>query len=84
MLPQKPSVERTIRILPDYKKKLLEDEKHSITDNFLDYFVFPRIQAEDVNGTVSKEYTTEEDFVSAILFLSQFDVCSPSRDHRTS
>lgn len=67
MLPQKPSVERTIHILPDYKKKLLEDEKHSITDNFLDYFVFPRIQAEDVNGTVSKEYTTEEDFVSAIL-----------------
>lgn len=65
-LPSKPSIERKISILPEYATRLLADDKHSISNSFLDYFVFPRIQAEDVNGSVSREYTEMSDFISVI------------------
>jgi len=66
-LPQKPSVERSLRILPEFLEKMKLDEKQSISKNFLDYYVFPRIQCEEsINGLI-RDYTIESEFIDAIL-----------------
>ena len=67
ILPRKPSLERRMHVTDEFTKKLLEDEKHNITANFIDYYIFPRIQEDGVNGNVEKEHTTEESFISALL-----------------
>jgi len=67
VLLKKPSIEKHIDVLPSYIVSLCEDIKHDISEDFRDYYVFPRIQTEDQNGTIGKEITTEEEFISELL-----------------
>lgn len=67
ILSKKPSIEKHIKVLPNYLDSLCKDVKHDISQDFRDYFVFPRIQAEDHNGTLGKEFTTEEEFIAELL-----------------
>lgn len=67
VLSKKPSIEKHINVLPNYIDSLCKDVKHDISQDFRDYFVFPRLEAEDQNGTVDREFTTEEEFVTELL-----------------
>lgn len=67
ILPSKPSIEKCLRITDDFKTWLLSDDKHSICDNFLSYYVFPRIQSEERNGDNYKEYSTIDSYVEELL-----------------
>lgn len=66
-LPNKPSIEKNIQLTDKYKRELLNDIKHSVSDNFLDYFVFPRLQEEVLSNKIEKEYIEQEKFVADIL-----------------
>lgn len=64
---KKPSLEKHISISSSYETYLHEDIKHDIAKDFRDYFVFPRIQAEDQDGTIGREFIDEKSFVDEIL-----------------
>jgi hypothetical protein len=67
VLSKKPSIEKHINMLSKYIDLLCKDVKHDISQDFRDYFVFPRIQAEDQNGTLGREFTTEDEFITELL-----------------
>lgn len=67
ILPRKLSEEKHLRIKENYGKLLCEDMKHDVSNDFRDYFVFPRIQAEANNGMPAKEFTTEDTFIDEIM-----------------
>lgn len=67
VLSRKPSIEKHLNMLQSYRDSLCKDVKHDISQDFRDYFVFPRIEAEEQKGTMSREYTTEEDFIAMLL-----------------
>ena len=83
-LPRKPSVESKIRITDEFSRWLHEDAKHSISASFLDYYVFPRIQSEEVNGAIGKESVTEDEFVSNILDAKKVLICGGYNSGKTS
>ena len=67
-LPWKPSIERQIKILPEFEQKLLTDNKHpNLSTNLQNYYVFPRIQEEDTSRNLHNEYIDEESFIREIL-----------------
>lgn len=66
-LPLKPSIEMTLSIPPTYYQNILLDEKHSISDDFRKYYVFPRIQCEERISGNNKEFDSEDSFLNEIL-----------------
>ena len=66
MLPQKPSSEKKLVITDDFAKILFSDDRRELSENFLDYYVFPRLEPENQSNTTQKEYCTEESFISEI------------------
>lgn len=66
-LPSKPSVEKKPNITASFMQELLQDKKHDISQDFRDYYVFPRIQSEDCLGSSNNEFTTENSFIEEIL-----------------
>ncbi len=65
-LPNKPSVEKTLRLTDEYYRSFIEDSKHSIVDDFSQYFVFPRIQSSESIKDKQKEFITEDSFALEI------------------
>lgn len=63
----KPSTEKRLIVQFEYLKILCQDAKQDLADDFRKYFVFPRIQAEDHNGSVGKEFIEKKSFVEDIL-----------------
>jgi len=84
ILPQKPSVENTIHLTPEFMRKLLEDTKHNISSSFLDYYVFPRLQSEGINGVVGKEIVSEDDFLATICAEKKVLICGGYNSGKTS
>lgn len=66
-LTKKPSIEKHIDVIPSYLTTLLTDFKHDLSEDFHNYFVFPRIQAEDQDGTIGKEYIGEKSLIDEII-----------------
>jgi len=66
-LTSKPSIEKRIKVQPNYLGNMTNDIKQDITKDFRDYFVFPRVQAEDQNGAIGKEYKDEYSLIEEIL-----------------
>lgn len=67
ILPEKPSVEQRLIASTTYLSELKRDPKHVLSDSFLDYFVFPRLESEDKIGGSNREFTSEGSFVEEIL-----------------
>ena len=67
VIDKKPSVEKRINMTQDFLENFCVDPKHEISKDFRDYFVFPRIQGEDLSGTLGKEFTDEDAFIAEIL-----------------
>ena len=64
-LPKKPSEERSLQFTNSFQRFLHEDEKRDLADDFLKYFVFPRLEADEVQNGV-REFTTESAFLDEI------------------
>jgi len=73
-LVRKPSIEKQLEVQPAYALFLHADKKHNISEKFLDYYVFPRIQAEEQNGEIEKEFTECDDFVLELLLKKKIIV----------
>jgi len=67
VLPRKPSCEKRLIPCSNYLNTFFEDVKHPITKDFTDYFVFPRLQSEEISErTETNEIINEEDFLSEL------------------
>ena len=67
-LVSKPSVEQSIAISEEFKTKFYRDAKHDhLAKDFREYFVFPRIQEQNGEGDVQREFTAESEFIQEIL-----------------
>lgn len=63
----KPSIETKPRVKESFLRSFLHDPKHNhLTEDFRDYFVFPRIQQLNSDGEIENEITNEVDFISEI------------------
>lgn len=65
-LPHKPSKEKQLTIREEYKTKLLLDPFHEWTNNFMDYFVFPRIEIEKFDSLYDSEFLNIDSFTEEI------------------
>lgn len=65
-LTPKPSVEKKLKVRDEYKNDLLSDPLRSLSTNFTDYFVFPRIETETYGDALSKEFLSIEPFVEEL------------------
>ncbi len=65
-LPLKPSIEKKLTVRDNYKNNLLRDSSCSLSTNFTDYFVFPRIETETYGDALSKEFLSIEPFVEEL------------------
>lgn len=65
VLPKKPSEERNLQLTNSFQRFLHEDEKRDLADDFLKYFVFPRLETDEVQNGV-REFTTESAFLDEI------------------
>ncbi len=65
-LVKKASEEKKLTVLDDYYSKILNDSRRNLSDNFTDYFVFPRIETEAYGETQSKEFLTMDAFLAEI------------------
>ena len=77
-LADKPSIEKRLQPSNEYRKQFMEDRKHSISDDFTQYYIFPRIQSIESIKDNQKEFITKEAFVSEIkekkrVIISGFD-----------
>lgn len=68
ILTSKPSREKRLVPTEEYLKGLFQDDKRSITKNFSDYFVFPRIQSEEKN-----EHITSIEIINQDEFMTEFE-----------
>ena len=66
VLPHKPSKEKRLTIREEYKTKLLLDPFHEWTKNFMDYFVFPRIETEKFDNLYDSEFLNIDLFMKEI------------------
>lgn len=66
LLPKKPSSEKKLMLTDEFSKMLFSDDKRELSDNFLDYYVFPRLEPEIPSNNTPKEYCTEDSFLSEI------------------
>ena len=62
-LPQKPSIEKKLTVTADFMATLKKDDGHTVSDNFADYFVFPRLELDATGDQHLKEILTTEDFL---------------------
>ena len=65
-LPTKPSEERILRFTDSFQRFLHEDDKRDLADDFLKYFVFPRLETDEVQNNGVREFTTESAFLDEI------------------
>ena len=65
-LDKKPSIFRVIRIPDQIYLSLLIDEKHPITEDFRDYYIFPRLQKEINVQNEKKEFLTLKSFIEEV------------------
>lgn len=67
-LTNKPSIEKRFLINENYLQSFFHDSKHDhLADDFRHYFVFPRIQQQNSEGTVERDIVEEDEFVAEIL-----------------
>lgn len=67
-LAKKPSKQKHFTVSPEYASSLIQDMKqHNVSKDFRDYFVFPRIQIENQDGSNGKEYVDIDAFADEIL-----------------
>ncbi len=66
-LPDKPSRERNLIIISDYKEKLLVDTKQEAFKDFTRYFVFPRMETMELPMSHTREFITDDEFIEEVL-----------------
>ena len=68
ILGKKPSTEQMLTFTTSFTNALLRDEKREhFAKDFSSYFVFPRIDEEDNEGHIKREYMDEKSFVDNII-----------------
>ncbi len=67
MLVPKPSKEKELEMVEEFRNDLLTDNKHDISADFREYYVFPRIQSEERIGNSKNEFVDEDSFMEEIL-----------------
>ncbi|WP_127587739.1 metallophosphoesterase [Paenibacillus koleovorans] len=70
-LPNKPSKERRLTLCAEYEEKILNDLKQETFNDFTQYFVFPRIEADGLPPNQTKEFVTDESFINEIIEKKQ-------------
>lgn len=65
-LARKPSVEKKLTVRDEYKNDLLSDPLRSLSANFTDYFVFPRIETETYGDELSREFLNIDTFIEEL------------------
>ena len=67
ILPVKPSKEKKLTPTNEFSLTLFSDPNYDISKNCGDYFVFPRIQLDEKDKKIQKEFSNEESFLTEIL-----------------
>ena len=65
-LTPKPSVEKKLTVRDEYRNDLLSDPLRSLSADFTDYFVFPRIETETYGDALSKEFLSIDPFIEEL------------------
>ena len=65
-LPIKRSEEHKLQMTNSFLKFLHEDEKRKIANDFMEYFVFPRLETDEVQNTDIHEITTDREFLNEL------------------
>ena len=65
-LTPKPSIEKKLTVRDEYKNNLLSDPLRSLSADFTDYFVFPRIETETYGDELSKEFLNIDPFIEEL------------------
>ena len=74
-LAKKPSVEKSLMPTDEFMSNFLTDPKSSISNDFREYFVFPRLQSEDGIKVKQKEFVSEESFFAEIVSRKRVIIC---------
>ena len=83
-LTPKPSIEKKLTVLDEYKNRLLSDPLRNLSANFTDYFVFPRIETETYGDARSKEFLDIESFIRELYLQKRALITGTSGCGKTS
>ena len=81
-LPSKPSVEKELTVLEDYKRNLFSNSYRSFSDDSQDYYVFPRIESETYEEN-EREFTDINQFIDEIRKNQRVLITGPANSGKT-
>ncbi len=81
-LPDKPSIEKELTVLEEYKRNLFSNSYRSFSDDSQDYYVFPRIESETYEEN-EREFTDINQFINEIRKNQRILITGPANSGKT-